>query len=141
MLCTVLSHRVLVNWQQQMRKLRYSITSMSLSSVVTLLPTPLELKDSRMGKGSQVLSTVWKDRFHDLRKRNVHQSVGPDEMNPTVLRELAGVAKPLSMTLKSHGSQVKSQVTGIGITLYHLLKRQKGEFWELLICQPHLYTW
>lgn len=44
-----------------------------LSSVAASLPTSLEWMDSRIGKGSKVLPTVWKYEVHDLRKLNVHQ--------------------------------------------------------------------
>lgn len=69
--------------------------------------------------GTNVPPAVCKDQVHDqLRNLNIHKPVGPNEVHPRVLKELADVVtKALSMIfrkswqwyLESHGSQVESE--------------------------------
>lgn len=66
----------------------------------------------RWGQWYSVLPTISKDQVCDcLRNVNVCKSVGPHEMYPRVLKELADVViKPLSMIIEK--SQQSSEVHG-----------------------------
>ncbi|KFQ24865.1 hypothetical protein N332_08244, partial [Mesitornis unicolor] len=66
----------------------------------------------------KVPPTISEDKVYDhLRNLNIYKSMGPDEMHPRGLKELAdGVAKPLSLILQSGevpGDWKKGNITSI----------------------------
>lgn len=65
----------------------------------------------------------------------MHKSMGPVELHPKILRELADEAiKPLSIIFESHGSPVKFPVTGKGETKSTFFR--KGKKKEMRSCRP-----
>ena len=78
--------------------------------------------------GSNIPPTVTEDQVHDhLRNLNIHKSVGPNEMHPRLLRELADVVtKPHSVIFENHGNQMKSLVIGKKATSQPFLRKENG---------------
>lgn len=71
---------------------------------------------------------------------NPHKSMGPDGMYPRVLKELADVAKSLSIIFENHGEQERCPVTGEK-PVTPILKGQEEGSGKLLVSQPRLLPW
>ena len=75
-----------------------------------------------VGSGSCLTITVQQVR-HLLTKLNVSKSMGPDDIHPRVLKEMADVLSHSPSYLKNHGCLVKTLVTEKRETLLPLLRK------------------
>ncbi|KAK4810519.1 LOW QUALITY PROTEIN: hypothetical protein QYF61_004482, partial [Mycteria americana] len=78
--------------------------------------------------GSVVPPIIGEDQVRDrLRNLNIHKSMGPNNMHPRVLRELADLLSHSPSYLKRHDSQAKSPVSGEKGNIPPIFKKGKKE--------------
>ncbi|KAK4806251.1 hypothetical protein QYF61_013395 [Mycteria americana] len=99
-----------------------SVFTGNLSSHISQAPEP-----QSMDRGNEVPPIVGEDQVQDhLRNLNIHKSMGPNEIHPRVLRELADVvANPLSMIYEKtwHSGEFPSDCRNGKITSHQFFKR------------------